>query len=121
MTMPPSVTVVMPTFNRAAFVGRAIDSLFAQQMTDWELTDQRHKLLQEPAGGVNLYRQRFAVDQPIRFRIFFSDIADLAAQLRETGRMTRLRANAWRHRERFTFDAHADRLIAFFREVIAAK
>jgi glycosyltransferase involved in cell wall biosynthesis len=51
--------------------------------------------------------------------VFFSDVADLAAQLRDCSRMSRLRANAWRHRDRFTFDAHADRLIAFFREVIA--
>jgi len=28
---------------------------------------QLHKLLQEPVGGVNLYRQRFRVDHPVRF------------------------------------------------------
>ena len=32
--------------------------------------------------------------------------------------MAQLRANAWREREKFTFDYHADRLIDFFRDII---
>lgn len=32
----PSVTVVMPTFEQATFVARALDSLLAQSLTDWE-------------------------------------------------------------------------------------
>ncbi len=43
------------------------------------------------------------------------------AHLRDCARMEEIRANVWRHRERFTFDYHADRLIAFFREVIASR
>lgn len=31
------VSVLMPTFNQEAFIGRAIDSLLAQTMADWEL------------------------------------------------------------------------------------
>jgi hypothetical protein len=30
-----------------------------------------------------------------------------------------MRANVWRARDHFTFDSHADELIAFFRRVIA--
>jgi len=33
----PAVTVVIPTFNRAAIVGRAIRSVLAQTCQDWEL------------------------------------------------------------------------------------
>jgi glycosyltransferase involved in cell wall biosynthesis len=53
--------------------------------------------------------------------VFATDIADLAAKLRDSTRMAEIRANVWRHRDRFTFDHHADRLIAFFRSVIAMR
>jgi hypothetical protein len=53
--------------------------------------------------------------------LFFADLDDLAAQLHDTPRLDALRANTWRHRHTFTFDAHADRLIAFFRTVIRAR
>src|SRR5215207_8073921 len=33
----PSVSVLMPTFDQAAFLPRAIVSLLAQSLTDWEL------------------------------------------------------------------------------------
>jgi glycosyltransferase involved in cell wall biosynthesis len=33
----PAVTVIIPTFNRAAIVGRAIRSVLAQTFEDWEL------------------------------------------------------------------------------------
>ncbi|BDT59850.1 hypothetical protein MasN3_33440 [Massilia varians] len=33
----PRVSVIMPTFEQAAFIGRALDSLWAQTFTDWEL------------------------------------------------------------------------------------
>lgn len=33
----PRVSVLMPTFEQAAFIGRALDSLWAQSFTDWEL------------------------------------------------------------------------------------
>jgi len=53
--------------------------------------------------------------------IFYDAIDDLGAHLRDAPRMANLRANAWRHRDEFTFDHHADRLVAFFREVIASR
>src|SRR3712207_1762603 len=34
---PPRVAVVMPTFKQAAFVRRALDSLLAQTLAEWEL------------------------------------------------------------------------------------
>jgi len=33
----PRVSVIMPTFEQAAFIGRALDSLWAQEYADWEL------------------------------------------------------------------------------------
>ena len=50
--------------------------------------------------------------------IFFSNMEQLRAQLRDGARMAQLRDNVWRHREEFMFDHHADRLIEFFRQVI---
>ncbi len=47
------------------------------------------------------------------------DMSDLAAQLQDAAGMQRLREQVWRQRDRFTFDHHADRLIEFFRAVIA--
>jgi hypothetical protein len=51
--------------------------------------------------------------------VFYRDIADLADQLRDRKLMGRLRDSVWRQRLDFTFDAHADDLVAFFRTVIA--
>jgi len=53
--------------------------------------------------------------------LFFTDMAGLGAQLRDRARMAALRESVWRQRDIFTFDAHADDLIAFFRQVIAGR
>ena len=50
--------------------------------------------------------------------LFVSELEDLGPALRDEARMTRLRENVWRQRDVFSFDFHADRLVAFFREVI---
>jgi hypothetical protein len=50
--------------------------------------------------------------------LFFSDMTDLAEQLRDEARLHRIRESVWRQREAFTFDFHADRLVSFFRQVI---
>jgi glycosyl transferase family 2 len=51
----------------------------------------------------------------------FSSLEELVAQLHDSARMEAIRANVWRQRDHFTFDAHADELIAFFRRVIAGR
>ena len=43
---------------------------------------------------------------------------ELAERMVDAKRMSQLRDNAWRVRPQFTFDHHADRLLAFFRQVI---
>lgn len=50
--------------------------------------------------------------------LFLTDSEQLAAELREEKAMAQLRDNVWRQRQQFSFDAHADRLIDFFRRVI---
>lgn len=48
----------------------------------------------------------------------FTSIDDLATQLHDDHRMSELRESVWGQRHDFVFDTHADRLVAFFREVI---
>jgi len=45
----------------------------------------------------------------------------LAARLHDRPAMVALRKSVWDQREAFTFDAHVDRLVGFFRRVIAAR
>jgi glycosyltransferase involved in cell wall biosynthesis len=73
-------------------------------------------MLQGDNGGAIVATQTLARERDLG--LFFRDMADLGAQLRDRARLDQIRANVWRHREEFTFDYHADRLIAFFREVI---
>jgi len=51
--------------------------------------------------------------------LFLTDVEQIAGQLHDARRMAELRENVWRQRGQFTFDYHADRLIALFRQVIA--
>jgi glycosyltransferase involved in cell wall biosynthesis len=53
--------------------------------------------------------------------LLFSDMDELGDLLRDRPRMDALRDNVWRHREEFTFDFHADRLLAFLRHVVAER
>jgi hypothetical protein len=52
--------------------------------------------------------------------VFYADADDLADQLRDRRRMQALRESVWAQRAHFTFDAHADDLVDFFRKVIAS-
>ena len=53
--------------------------------------------------------------------MFCQNMGQLGTQLSSNERMAQLRANVWKHRSRFTFDFHADELIAFFKRVIAER
>ncbi|HYN98794.1 MAG TPA: hypothetical protein VEU28_03895 [Actinomycetota bacterium] len=50
--------------------------------------------------------------------VFWRNADDLASQLLDFRRMTELRESVWSQRETFTFDAHVDRLVGFFRSLI---
>lgn len=74
MTSAPSVSVVVPTFNRRELVGEAIESVLAQSFRDFELivvddgsTD----------GTQEVLRERFGDDR--RLRLFSQDNAGSAA------------------------------------------
>ncbi|MBA2701525.1 MAG: glycosyltransferase family 2 protein [Chloroflexi bacterium] len=76
-------------------------------------------LLQLRNSGARVAMQTLAQDLDIG--VFFSDAEDLSAQLHEPGLLDGRRTNFWRERDRFTFDAHADELVEFFRDVIVSR
>lgn len=51
--------------------------------------------------------------------LFCTEMQQLGRQLRDAERMAEIRKNVWQQRSRFTFDDHADNLVAFFRQVMA--
>jgi hypothetical protein len=74
-------------------------------------------MIQRDNAGCAVATQTLAREHDIG--VFFGDAADLAQQLHDRERMARLRDNVWHRRSAFTFDAHADELIAFLRAVVA--
>jgi hypothetical protein len=74
-------------------------------------------LIQYDNGGAVVATQSLAREREIG--LFFTDVEHLAEQLHDRARLAGLQENAWRQRDEFTFDYHADRLIAFFRQVMA--
>jgi glycosyltransferase involved in cell wall biosynthesis len=74
-------------------------------------------LLQRDNSGSIVASQSLA--RQLDIGLFFTRFDQLAAQLSDRQQMQRLRESVWEKRFRFTFDAHADDLIAFFRSVIA--
>jgi hypothetical protein len=74
-------------------------------------------LIQYDNGDAVVAADRLARELDIG--IFCRDLGALRPQLADAQRMDALRANVWRQRDRFTFDHHVDRLVAFFRTVIA--
>jgi len=53
--------------------------------------------------------------------VFWHDADELVARLRRRDLLAALRDSVWRQRDAFTFDAHVDRLIRFFRDVMAGR
>jgi glycosyltransferase involved in cell wall biosynthesis len=73
-------------------------------------------LLQRENGDTIVATQRLARERDLG--LSFTTMEELGVGLRNRERMQGLRESVWRQREVFTFDAHADRLVEFFREVI---
>jgi glycosyltransferase involved in cell wall biosynthesis len=81
-TQPGLVSVVVPVFNGAAFLGRALDSIFAQTYQTWEVVvvddgstddsggvaeacarqDERVQVVRQPNGGPGVARNRGIVE-----------------------------------------------------------
>jgi hypothetical protein len=81
------------------------------------------------AGGVPLLQRRspggrVAADRLIEetgIGVLYDDVDDVADRLRASGILAGARAAVSAHRSSFTFDAHADDLIALFRRLITGE
>lgn len=62
-----------------------------------------------------------SLTQKLDIGIFFKDFKELGQKLRDKPRMKQLRENVWNNRAYFSFDDHADDLVAFFRDTIKKK
>ncbi|MDP9408786.1 MAG: glycosyltransferase [Actinomycetota bacterium] len=76
-------------------------------------------LIQRDNAGSAVATQTLARER--RLGVFWREPADLVRQLRDRELMGGLRESVWRQRAEFTFDAHVDDLVAFFRAAIAAR
>lgn len=93
---------------------------------DWDDLNYPARIATLAAAGLPMIQRRNpdaivaaqTLAQRLDIGLFFDGIDDLAAQLREAGRMEGLRANVWRQRAQFAFDTHVPALAGFFREVI---
>jgi hypothetical protein len=74
-------------------------------------------MIQRDNGASRVASQSIA--RALDIGVFWNEPEDLVARLRDRDRMAQLREHAWRARDAFTFDAHADDLVAFLRDVIA--
>jgi hypothetical protein len=106
----PRASVLIPTWGHAAFIRRALDGLVRQTFRDWEA-----RIVLDGAVGSIVAAQSLA--ERLRTGIFFESAADLGEQLREEVRTASVRSRVVDGRDVFTFDAHADRLVEFFRRV----
>jgi glycosyltransferase involved in cell wall biosynthesis len=94
---------------------------------DWDDLNYPARLTTLVAAGVPMLQRdntghAVATQTLVRERglgVSFTDIADLARQLRDRERLATIRAGVWAQRLDFTFDAHADALLEVFRKVIA--
>ena len=75
-------------------------------------------LLQRDNTGAMVATQKLARERGIG--LFFTDIPDLARQLRDRDRLAGIREQVWAQRLDFSFDENADALVDFFRKVMAS-
>ena len=76
-------------------------------------------VLQYDNAGATVATQSLARRHDIG--VFFASIEELRQKLGDEERLAQLRDNVWRQRHLFTFDHHADDLVAFLRHVINNK
>lgn len=75
-------------------------------------------LLQRANSGARVAVQTLGRERDLS--IFYASIPDLAAHLHDRALLGRLRESVWRQRALFTFDAHVDDLVGFFRATMAS-
>jgi hypothetical protein len=94
---------------------------------DWDDLNLPARIATLAAAGVPLIQRdngeaivaAQALARQLGVGLFYDDVDDLAAQLRDGAHMRGLRACMWAQREQFCFDTHVPALVAFFRQVIA--
>ncbi len=94
---------------------------------DWDDLNYPARLTTLVAAGVPVLQRDntgsvVATQTLVRERglgLFFRDIPHLAEQLHDRSSVARVRERVWGQRLDFSFDTHADALVAFFREVVA--
>lgn len=62
--MTPSISIILPTYNRSRFITRAIESVFSQTIDDWELIIIDDGSTDDTGGKVSPY----LVDERVRYR-----------------------------------------------------
>ncbi len=75
-------------------------------------------LLQRDNSGSVVATQELARERGLG--LFFTDVPDLARQLRDRDRLALIRERVWAQRLDFSFDENADALVDFFRKVMAS-
>lgn len=91
-------SVILPVYNQASFVRRAIKSMMAQTYDNWEL----------------IIVNDGSTDRTAEFVASFID----GARVRYISSPERITRNVMAVRDSLTFDSHVDELTAFFRRVI---
>ena len=79
-TVPPKVTVILPTYNRAAYLTQAIDSIRAQTLKDWELI-----IVDDASSDKTPEVVRDFVQQDPRIRYYRHNSNQGVATVRNTG------------------------------------
>jgi glycosyltransferase involved in cell wall biosynthesis len=72
----PAVSVVLPTFNRLRFLQLAVDSVFAQTFTDWEL------VIADDGSDEPTRAYLVAIHDPPRVRVLFCAHTGIPAKVR---------------------------------------
>lgn len=91
-------SVILPVYNQASFVRRAIKSMMAQTYDNWEL----------------IIVNDGSTDRTAEFVASFID----GARVKYISSLERITRNVMAVRDSLTFDSHVDELTAFFRRVI---
>lgn len=121
----PRVTVVMPSFEHSHFIRRALSSLLAQSMEDWECVIVDDGSADDTARVVApcLQDRRFAYVRLAHNTGSGNAINEGLARHPQAvlafSSMQALRARVRQERPRFTFDHHVPALEAFFHALIA--
>jgi glycosyltransferase involved in cell wall biosynthesis len=63
--MPPYVSIILPTYNRASFLPRAFESIRNQEFSDWELIVVDDGSIDNSAAMIDELRSHFS--QPVKY------------------------------------------------------